>query len=173
MSILRRPTTRIATLLALFLALAFGCADRPGSVADAFWNAVAASDVGRAMSLSEQGSASRIERLAARKALTDIEVGEPVLEGDSAEVETRLLRGGSPLVFPTRLVRVDGEWKVDESASSQAFRAAIVEASMAGLNDVLSEGAGVVSEVVEEGLDQAAEAMREALEQIEGYEAER
>ena len=173
MNTLRRPSAHLSILLAAALGLALGCAERPGSVAESFWEAVAASDVERAMSLSEGGSARRIERLAERRALTDIEVGEPVVEGDTAEVETRLLRGGSPLSFTTRLVRIDGDWKVDESDSSQAFRAAIVEASMAGLNDVLSEGAEVVGEAVEEGLDQAAEAMREALEQIEGYRGER
>jgi len=167
MSTAHCPSFLRASGLLLAGILTLACADAPEGVAERFWRAVAAGDVEEAVGLSSTPSAHRIERLAARKPLTAIEVGTPVVAGDRAEVETRLVRGAVSLVFPTTLERIDGEWRVDDAESTQAFHQAVLEASMAGLNDVLQEGAGVISDVVEDGLEQATEAMREALEQLE------
>lgn len=50
--------------------------------------------------------------------LADFEIGEPVIEGDVAEVEVTFTNFGEPRELEYRLVLEDGGWRIDDVAST-------------------------------------------------------
>jgi len=51
--------------------------------------------------------------------LSDLEVGEPAIEGDRAEVEVRFDNFGRGTVLSYELVREDGGWRIDDVVSER------------------------------------------------------
>lgn len=139
----------------------------PESVAEDFWQAIASGDTEQAKSLATKGSLRRIERMADRMELEDVELGEAIVKEDTAEIETSFEGETEPVVFTTYLVKTEDGWRVDPRLSRQAMNAALVEASVADLRDAFRAGAGALGEAMEEGLEEASEAMREALEELD------
>jgi hypothetical protein len=151
----------------LFVPMGCGAGSSPGEVAEDFWRAVAEGELDEARRLVIEDDARGMRRLAA-EGIRSVEVGEVLTEDDAARVETRLERERGTLSFPTHLHRFDQGWRVDARASGQAYRRAVVEASLAELSGAFSEGAGAIGEAVEQGLREASEALRSALDELEG-----
>lgn len=140
----------------------------PERVAENFWQALADDEIKDARALATEADLRRLARLAERHEIEDVEVGAVLTREDVAEVETTLLReSGATVIFPTRLRRYDGGWRVDAEATSRELREAIVEDSLADLRDAFNDSAGAIGEAVEQGLGEAAAAIREALEESE------
>ncbi len=156
----------------LLISLVFivGCgliSSSPENVAKNFWQAVSDGKIEKAEELATKSSLRRLERMADRLELSDVQVEDAVVTENAAEVETSFEADGEPVVFSTHLVKTEDGWRVDPRRSRQSMNAALVEASVADLRDAFRAGAGALGEAMEEGLEEATEAMREALEELE------
>lgn len=156
----------LGAVLLLLAQVGCGLGSSPDEVAVDFWTAVAEGQLDEARALVIEDDPRGLQRLAEQE-IQSVEVGEVLTEGDVARVETRLERERGLISFHTRLRRHDQGWRVDSRASRQAYRQAVIEASLADLGDVFSDGAGAIGEVIERGLRDASEAIREALDQLE------
>jgi len=159
--------------LLLSLVFVFGCglvAASPEDVAKDFWQAVAAGEIEEAEALATETRLRRLQRMADRLELGEVQVGKAVVTENTALVETTFEAKSEPVIFDTHMVKTEDGWRVDPRRSRQAMNAAMVEASVADLRDAFRAGAGALGEAMEEGLEEASEAMREALEELDQRE---
>ena len=119
-------------LLVLFIT---GCAHKstdPGGVAYDFWLAEKKSDIDHAAELTLKKDTERV-KLHPKIKISDIEFGDPKIEGDLAEVPTTLtLAAFSPMGdekakvdFETKMRKTEEGWRVDMFETKKAFYLAV------------------------------------------------
>lgn len=113
------------TLLVLATALLAGCGSNgtPTSVAEAFYDEMAAGSIEAAKSLSTPETAEMLDYIAATHCTEMFQMiaeggasGERIEEGTA---RVRFVEGGGFATLP--LVTLDGEWKVDFAAMMKAY----------------------------------------------------
>lgn len=113
------------TLLVLATALLAGCGSNgtPTSVAEAFYDEMAAGNIEAAKSLSTPETAEMLDYIAATHCTEMFQmIAEGGASGERIEQGTarvRFVEGGGFATLP--LVKLDGEWKVDFAAMMKAY----------------------------------------------------
>ncbi len=178
-------------VLPLFLALLLSACGggeqsaEPGVVAADFWQAMEMGDRARAEELAVPGSleGSTMNFEAEGNRIDSITFAEAMASSDMAAVPTTMAGefNGRPVKFSfdTRLVPVDGVWKVDFNTTSTGMMGAMlkeamntfgevmaegVEQAMTDMGAALSEGADVLSESLREGFEQGAAGLSQGLD---------
>ncbi len=168
-------------LVGLFLAACGGNGSDPDAVAKAYWAALQKGDevAMNALTVSQEaptvGPFSGEMKMAGDK-VEEIRLQPAIVDKDGARVPTVVVpepQEGQANIgevsFDTRLVRVDGEWKVDRTATDQAMIGAIFGAAMGAMGQAMSEGIqGAVKDigkVMTESMQTVAEGMAAGLDE--------
>jgi len=183
-------TTKIVVLNVFLALLLSACSGgdqgaEPGTVAADFWQAMEMGDRARAEQLAVPGSleGSTMNFEAEGNRIDSITFAETMASSDMAAVPTTMAGefNNRPVKFSfdTRLVPVDGVWKVDFNTTSTGMMGAMlkeamntfgevmvegVEQAMTDMGAALSEGADVLSESLREGFEQGAAGLSQGLD---------
>ncbi len=147
----------------------------PGEVAAEFWQAMEMGDRARAEELAVPGSleGSTMNFEAEGNRIDSISFAEAMASSDMAAVPTTMAGefNNRPVKFSfdTRLVPVDGVWKVDFNTTSTGMMGAMLKEAMNTFGEVMVEGVGKavtdVGAALSESVDVLAESLREGFEQ--------
>jgi len=168
-------------VLNLFLALLLSaCGESeqsaaPGAVAADFWQAMEMGDRARAEQLAVPGSleGSSMNFEAEGNRIDSITFAEAMASSDMAAVPTTMAGefNNRPVKFSfdTRLVPVDGSWKVDFNTTSTGMMGAMLKEAMNTFGEVMAEGVGQamtdMGAALSESVDVLSESLREGFEQ--------
>lgn len=162
-------------LTAALLGTACGAADDPRAVAEAFWTASKDGDMELAKSyMAEGGNATIQDPDESGSSVDDFSLGESVIDGDRATVETTLKTTGEQameLEFQTVLVGRDGSWKVDLDQTTDEMMKSLFGTTMGELTkkmgqamgDAMGEAMKGMAEGMAEGLKAATQALGDSL----------
>ena len=147
----------------------------PGQVAADFWQAMEMGDRARAEQLAVAGSldGSTMNFEADDNSIESITFAEAMASADMAAVPTTMAGefGGRPVKFSfdTRLVPVDGVWKVDFNTTSTGMMGAMLKEAMNAFGEVMAEGMGQavtdIGTALSDSVDVLSESLREGFEQ--------
>ena len=150
---------RVAVVSLFWLAACGIGTEGPEGVARDFWDAARSGDRARMEAVSVTGTV----RINTDEGLDyeDLTLDDPLVAGDSARVPTTMtLRGDTgarmPIRFDTRLVRRDGDWKVDVNATAGAMVGAALGTSVRGLAEDMGRALGGAMRGFLEGFREAA-----------------
>jgi len=168
-------------VLNLFLALLLSaCGEseqsaEPGEVAADFWRAMEMGDRARAEQLAVPGSleGSSMNFEAEGNRIDSTAFTEAMASSDMAAVPTTMTGefNNRPVKFSfdTRLVPVDGSWKVDFNTTSTGMMGSMLKEAMNTFGDVMVEGVEKamtdMSVALSESVDVLSESLREGFEQ--------
>jgi len=168
-------------VLNLFLALLLSaCSESeqsaaPGEVAADFWRAMETGDRAQAEQLAVPGSleGSSMNFEAEGNRIDSITFAETMASSDMAAVPTTMAGefNNRPVKFSfdTRLVPVDGVWKVDFNTTSTGMMGAMLKEAMNTFGEVMAEGVGQamtdMGAALSESVDVLSESLREGFEQ--------
>lgn len=166
----RRNVARILSGLIVAGAAACFMIPGPGQVAREFWEAVRDGDHDTVEALSLDSRDARLDLEDTDARIESIEIGDARVDGDEAEVETRLSGTDGDVTldveFETLLVRRGGEWYVDLDRTGSRLVAAIVGASMEHLGRAIGEGLQAALDGLADGLDEVGRALGETGEDV-------
>ena len=147
----------------------------PAEVAADFWTAVQMGDQARAEQLAVPGSlaGSMMNFDRAGHRIDSITFGEAMASADMAAVPTTVVGefDNRPMTFSfdTRLVPLEGRWRVDFNTTNTGMMGAMLKQAMSVFSEVMAEGVEqAMTEIgvaLAEGADVLAEGLREGLEQ--------
>lgn len=147
----------------------------PGQVAADFWQAMEMGDRARAEQLAVLGSldGSTMDFEAEGNSIESITFTEATASSDMAVVPTTMAGefNNRPVKFSfdTRLVPVEGVWKVDFNTTSAGMMGAILKEAMNAFGEVMVDGVGQamtdLGAVLSESVDELGEGLREGFEQ--------
>jgi len=169
-----RTINFVAAAVTLTIMACGAAAPSPKQVTQKFWEALRGGDAVAAATLASTRTAHRVEDLAGRD-IDAVLLGE-ALEGDTAAiVRTSLATApmsepdGRPIqtTFDTHLVREEGRWRVDVTATARNLDTALFAGSIAMLGEAVGQGVQEFSEALEQGAAEISRAIREALEDLE------
>ncbi len=168
-------------VLNLFLALLLtACSESeqsttPGQVAADFWQAMEMGDRARAEQLAVPGSldGSTMNFEAEGNHIESITFAEAMASADMAAVPTTMTGefNARPVKFSfdTRLVPIDGVWKVDFNTTSTGMMGAMLKEAMNTFGEVMAEGVGQamteLGTAFSESVDVLSDGLREGFEQ--------
>lgn len=182
--------TKVIVLNLLLALLLSACSESeqsvtPGQVAADFWQAMEMGDRARAEQLAVPGSldGSTMDFEAEGNRIESITFGEAMASADMAAVPTIMVGefNARPVKFSfdTRLVPVEGDWKVDFNTTSTGMMGAMlkeamnafgevmvegVEQAMTDFGSALSESVEVLSDGLREGFEQGAAGLSQSLD---------
>ena len=172
--------TKIVVLNLLLALLLAACSESeqsatPGQVAADFWQAMEMGDRARAEQLAVAGSldGSTMNFEAEGNRIESITFGEAMASADMAAVPTTMAGefNNRPVKFSfdTRLVPVEGAWKVDFNATSTGMMGAMLKEAMNAFGEVMAEGVGQavtdIGTALSDSVDVLSESLREGFEQ--------
>jgi len=168
-------------VLNLFLALLLtACGESeqsatPGQVATDFWQAMEMGDRARAEQLAVAGSldGSTMNFEAEGNRIESITFAEAMASADMAAVPTTMAGefNNRPVKFSfdTRLVPVDGVWKVDFNTTSTGMMGAMLKEAINAFGEVMAEGVGQavtdIGAALSDSVDVLSDSLREGFEQ--------
>ena len=144
--------------------------EAPGSVAERFWQAAQERDRETVLALSIEAEGMSIDLDDDDTALENLRLGETVIDGDQAFVETQMTavmeEQTLDLAFETALRKRDGQWLVDLEETGSRMMKSVLGVSMQELGEAMAEGMKDamqgVADGMAEGMKELAEAMGEA-----------
>mgnify|MGYP003384837346 FL=1 len=172
--------TKVIVLNLLLALLLSACSESeqsvtPGQVAADFWRAMEMGDRARAEQLAVPGSldGSTMDFEAEGNRIESITFGEAMASADMAAVPTTMAGefNARPVKFSfdTRLVPVEGVWKVDFNTTSTGMMGAMLKEAMNAFGEVMAEGVGQavtdISTALSDSVDVLSESLREGFEQ--------
>ncbi|MBL4782154.1 MAG: hypothetical protein JKX92_07925 [Porticoccaceae bacterium] len=172
--------TKIVVCHVLLALLLSACSESeqsagPGDVAANFWQAMELGDRARAEQLVVPGSldGSTMNFEADGNRIDSISFAEAMASADMAAVPTTMEgvfnERSVKFSFDTRLVPVEGEWKVDFNTTSTGMMGAMLKQAMSTFGEVMAEGVGQamndIGSALSESADVLAESLREGFEQ--------
>jgi len=172
--------TKVIVLNLLLALLLSACSESeqsatPGQVAADFWQAMEMGDRARAEQLAVTGSldGSTMNFEAEGNSIESITFTEAMASSDMAAVPTTMVGefNNRPVKFSfdTRLVPVDGVWKVDFNTTSTGMMGAMLKEAMSTFGEVMADGVGQamtdLGAVLSESVDELSESLREGFEQ--------
>jgi hypothetical protein len=172
--------TKIAVLNLVLALLLSACSESeksttPGQVAADFWQAMEMGDRARAEQLAVPGSldGSTMNFEAEGNRIESITFGEAMASADMAAVPTTMAGefNSRPVKFSfdTRLVPIEGVWKVDFNTTSTGMMGAMLKEAMNAFGEVMAEGVGQAmtefGSALSESVDVLSDSLREGLEQ--------
>jgi hypothetical protein len=172
--------TKIAVLNLVLALLLSACSESeksttPGQVAADFWQAMEMGDRARAEQLAVPGSldGSTMDFEAEGNRIESITFGEAMASADMAAVPTTMAGefNSRPVKFSfdTRLVPIEGVWKVDFNTTSTGMMGAMLKEAMNAFGEVMAEGVGQAmtefGSALSESVDVLSDSLREGLEQ--------
>ena len=175
---MKRTKWVLANLVMVLLLSACGESEQaatPAEVAASFWVAMEMGDRARAEELAVPGSldgstmnfeaeGNRIESItfAAAMASADMAAVPTTMAGEFNERPVKFS-------FDTRLVPVDGVWKVDFNTTSTGMMGAMLQQAMSNFGEVVAEGVGQamteLGAALSDSVDVLSESLREGFEQ--------
>ena len=161
-------------LLALFLVLLGGCNQRhsPIEVSRAFWKAVQTDNAGAVKVLVTKTSRASVKTDGKALQIDQVELGRTVIDGDDATVDTSVVVASDhPVTVPlqTRLLREEGEWRVDYDATMASLRPG---SSLAQALGTLGELGRAFSDKVQQSMDELQQRMPEIKRRIDEAQGE-
>ena len=184
-TIVNRVFALVICLASLTLFACGGGGD-PADVAQSYWSAIKTGDTAAAEQwiIANETSTSSTGFGKAQfetDKIDEIRFGQALVEGDSARVPTTVVptadaTKASPTLgeinFDTKLVKIDGVWKVDQQLTENNMLGAVFAMAMGAMGQAFSEGMqGAmegVGEALAEGMTQGMQALGEGL--AEGFE---
>jgi len=172
--------TKVIVLNLLFTLLLSACSEGeqsagPGEVAADFWQAMEMGDRARAEQLAVAGSldGSTMNFEAEGNRIESITFAEAMASADMAAVPTTMAGefNNRPVKFSfdTRLVPVDGVWKIDFNTTSTGMMGAMLKEAMNTFGEVMAEGVGQamteIGSALADSVDVLSEGLREGFEQ--------
>lgn len=172
--------TKVIVLNLLLALLLTACGESeqsatPGQVAADFWQAMEMGDRARAEQLAVAGSldGSSMDFEAEGNSIESITFAEAMASADMAAVPTTMAGefNGRPakFSFDTRLVPVEGVWKVDFNTTSTGMMGAMLKEAMNTFGEVMAEGMGQavtdIGTALSDSVDVLSESLREGFEQ--------
>lgn len=172
--------TKIAVLNLVLALLLSACSESeksttPGDVAADFWYAMEMGDRARAEQLAVPGSldGSTMNFEAEGNRIESIIFGEAMASADMAAVPTTMTGefNSRPVKFSfdTRLVPIEGVWKVDFNTTSTGMMGAMLKEAMNAFGEVMAEGVGQamteLGSAFSESIDVLSDGLREGFEQ--------
>ena len=172
--------TKIVVLNLLLALLLTACGESeksatPGQVAADFWQAMEMGDRARAEQLAVPGSldGSTMNFEAEGNRIDNIAFAEAMASADMAAVPTTMAGefNNRPVKFSfdTRLVPVDGVWKVDFNPTSTGMMGAMLKEAMSTFGEVMADGVGQamtdLGAALSESVDVLSDGLREGFEQ--------
>ena len=146
----------------------------PGDVAADFWQAMEMGDRARAEELAVPGSleGSTMNFEADGNRIDSITFAEVMASSDMAAVPTTMAGefNGRPIKFSfdTRLVPVEGVWKVDFNTTSTGMMGAMLKQAMGAFGEVMAEGVEQAMTDITSALSESVEVLGDNLR--EGFE---
>ncbi len=171
--------TKIIVLNLVLALLLSACSESeksttPGQVAADFWQAMEMGDRARAEQLAVPGSldGSTMDFEAEGNRIESITFGEAMASADMAAVPTTMAGefNSRPVKFSfdTRLVPIEGVWKVDFNTTSTGMMGAMLKEAMNAFGEVMTEGVGQAMTDISAALSDSVEVLSESLR--EGFE---
>ncbi|OUS11553.1 hypothetical protein A9Q89_08755 [Gammaproteobacteria bacterium 53_120_T64] len=172
--------TKIALLQMILLLLLTACSESEeratsGAVAADFWAAMELGDRARAEQLVVPGSldGSTMNFEAEGNRIESIRFGEAMVSSDMAAVPTTMVgvfnERPVEFSFDTRLVPIEGVWKVDFNTTSTGMMGAMLKQAMSTFSEVMAEGVGQamteIGSALSESADVLADSLREGFQQ--------
>lgn len=149
--------------------------EAPESAAERFWQAVQERDRETVLALSIEAESMSMNFDDEKTAMEDLELGETVVEGDQAFVETRMKAVSEEMTldleFETAMAKRDGQWLVDLDETGSRMMKSVLGVSMQELGEAMAEGMKDamegLAEGMAEGMQEFGETMGDAMEQAE------
>ncbi|MDF1831746.1 MAG: hypothetical protein P1U52_05295 [Porticoccaceae bacterium] len=171
--------TKVIVLNLLLALLLSACSESeqsvtPGQVAADFWQAMEMGDHARAEQLAVPGSldGSTMDFEAESNRIESIVLGEAMASADMAAVPTTIKgvfnNRSVKFSFDTRLVPVEGDWKVDFNTTNTGMMGAMLKEAMNAFGEVMAEGVGQAVTDISVALSDSVEVLSESLRQ--GFE---
>lgn len=146
----------------------------PGQVAADFWRAMKMGDYARAEQLAVPGSLedSTMDFEAEGNRIESIVFAEAMASANMAAVPTTLegVFNNRPVKigFDTRLVPIEGVWKVDFNTTNTGMMGAMLKEAMNAFGEVMAEGVGQAVTDIGDSLSDSVDVLSESLRQ--GFE---
>ncbi len=150
-------------------------AETPAQVAASFWTAMEMGDRARAEGLAVPGSldGSTMNFEAEGNRIDSITFAAAMVSADLAAVPTtmegELNNRPVKFSFDTRLVPIEGEWKVDFNTTNTGMMGAVLKQAMSTFGEVMAEGVEQamtdIGAALSESVDVLSDSLREGFEQ--------